>query len=320
MKSSFRGGLLAGFIAGGALMALVMLLTKPKQEPTSPVLLKTSTDLSEQSLRLMKDNAALLEKIAELEKTAKAAPPPAPSPVKDEPKLQPEKSKADYQALFAKLKEMGLGAFRDPKFAETLEGVKAAGKPAIDYLTNALRTSASATERFLAAALLEGAADPASIDALAFALKGDKDDMVRRMASHALAVMNNPGAESVLRAASADDADWGVRVNSAYGLAKLQKDDGLKILREAYESPGTPAEYRLAILGGLADVAAPSTAPLFRKILADTKDASYVLMSIHALEKMKDVQSVPVLQQILDSTQPDMVKQAAQKAIDAIGK
>jgi len=43
-------------------------------------------------------------------------------------------------------------------------------------------------------------------------------------------------------------------------------------------------------------------------------------MSIHALEKMKDAQSVPALQQVANSTQPDMVKQAAAKAIEAIGK
>jgi hypothetical protein len=35
---------------------------------------------------------------------------------------------------------------------------------------------------------------------------------------------------------------------------------------------------------------------------------------------MKDSESIPALQQIANSTQPDMVKQAAAKAIDAIRK
>src|SRR5258706_299153 len=108
----------------------------------------------------MKENASLLEKIAELEKTAKAPTPPAI--VKDEPKPEPEKPKADYQALFAQLKDLGLAAFQNPKFRETLDAVKASGKPAIEHLSTLLKTSASATERFLAAALLEGAADPSS--------------------------------------------------------------------------------------------------------------------------------------------------------------
>src|SRR6185503_21014729 len=221
----------------------------------------------------------------------------------------------ELKSLFGKLAELGLGAFNSPKFKETLEAVKAAGKPGMEFLANILRTSKSATERFMAAALMEGAGDASAVESLAHVLKGDGDDMVRRMASHALAVLGSPAAEAPLRAATTEDADWGVRVNSAYGLAKLGKDDGLRILRESYESSETPAEYRLAILGGLADVAAPSTAPLFRRILADTKDASYLLVSIGALGKMKDVESIPALEKIAASGQPEMVKQAATRAI-----
>ena len=247
--------------------------------------------------------------------------PAAPEVVKKEAKpAAVEKPALELRDLFAKLSEAGLGAFRSPKFAETLETVKSSGKPAMEFLMNILRTSSSATERFMAAALMEGAGDPTAVESLAFALKADKDDMVRRMASHALAVLGAPAAEAPLRAATVDDTDWGVRVNSAYGLAKLQKEDGLRILRDAYESSETPAEYRLAILGGLADVAAPSTAPLFRRILSDTKDASYLLMSIGALEKMKDVESINALQQVVNSTQPEMVKQAATRAIESIRK
>src|SRR5262249_6958411 len=135
-----------------------------------------------------------------------------------------------------------------------------------------------------------------------------------------LAVIGTSAAEAPLRAATVDDPDWGVRLNSAYGLAKLGREDGLKLLKDGYESAETPAEYRLPILGGLAEVAAPATAPLFRKILADTKDPAYLLMSIGALEKMKDAESLPALQRIADSTNPPMVKQAASKAIDAIRK
>jgi HEAT repeat protein len=194
------------------------------------------------------------------------------------------------------------------------------GKPAVEFLIDALRNSKSSTDRFIAAALLGAAGDPSAVDALAFALKGDSDKVVRRMASQALAMMGAPDAEGPLRGATTGDADWGVRANCAYGLAKLGKEDGLRILKEFYESPDTPSEYRLGILGGLADVAAPSTAPLFRKILSDTKDEAYQLISITALEKMKDVESIPALQRVVESTQPEMVKQAASKAIETIRK
>src|SRR5258706_315188 len=95
------------------------------------------------------------------------------------------------------------------------------GRPAIEFLANLVKPAASATDRFLAAALLEGAGDASAVESLAFALKSDKDDMVRRMASHAIAVLGDPAGESPLRAATADDTDWGGPVNPAYELANL---------------------------------------------------------------------------------------------------
>lgn len=310
----FRSGLLAGLIAGAFIAGTIALLLRPRPEPAPP---PAPVPLLDAAAALKEENRVLREKVAEFERAEAAAPAPKPEA---KPPAAEKPAPAEFKELFAKLAELGLGAFQSPKFKETLDAVKEAGKPGIEFLSSVLRTSKSATERFMAAALMEGAGDVGAVDALAVALKSDGDDMVRRMASHALAVMKTPAAEEPLRAATVDDTDWGVRVNSAYGLAKLDKGDGLRILRESYESPDTPAEYRLAILGGLADVAAPSTAPLFRRILADTKDASYLLMSIGALEKMKDLESIPALQRIAGSTQPDMVKQAAAKAIDAIKK
>ena len=316
MTTSYRNGLLSGLIAGIVVTAIAAVVMRPRPEPAPvPSSSSATAALLDASAALKEENRVLKERVAELEKPKAAAPEKKEEKPAAEPPAAPE-----IKDLFAKLAEQGLAAFSSPKMKELIDAVKAAGKPGLDFLANVLRTSKSATERFMAAAVLEGAGDPSAVDALAFALKGDGDDMVRRMASHALAVMKAPPAEAPLRAATTDDTDWGVRVNSAYGLAKLGKDDGLQILQKAYESTETPAEYRLAILGGRADVAAPSTAPLFRRILADTKDASYLLVSIGALEKMKDVEAVPALERVAGSTQPDMVKQAATKAIDSIRK
>ena len=315
MNPSFRNGLLSGLIAGIVMTAIAAVVMRPRPEPAPAPSASPTAALLDASAALKEENRVLKDRIAELEK------PKAAAPEKKEEKPAAEAPAApEIKDLFAKLAEQGLAAFSSPKMKELIDAVKAAGKPGLDFLANVLRTSKSATERFMAAAVLEGVGDPGAVDALAFALKGDGDDMVRRMASHALAVMKAPSAEAPLRAATTDDSDWGVRVNSAYGLAKLGKDDGLQILQKAYESAETPAEYRLAILGGLADVAAPSTAPLFRRILADTKDVSYLLVSIGALEKMKDAESIPALERVAGSSQPDMVKQAASKAIDAIRK
>src|SRR5882672_931296 len=317
MSSSFGSGLLAGVIAGAASTALALLLLRPAPRPADapppPPAPVVSTGKMSQ---LEEENRKLARKVEDLEKARPAAPPES---AKTEPAKTETAASPEIGELFGKLSASGLAGFRSPKYGETLDAVKKAGKAGIDYLTEVLKTSRSATERFYAAALLEGVNDAAALPGLTAALK-DKDDLVRRMASHAIAVLGDPSAEAALRGAATGDADWGVRVNSAYGLAKLKNDDGLRILREAYESSETPAEYRLAVLGGLADVAAPSTAPLFRKILADTKDVSYLLASIIALEKMKDTESLPALEKLQSSSPSDVVQQAAGKAIDAIRK
>jgi HEAT repeat protein len=307
--------LAVGFIAGAFLAAVVVLLSRPRPElpAPSPGTPSASPALLDAAAALKEENHLLRQKVAELEKT-KA---PAVAAPKPEQKTESEKpAAADLKDLFAKFVESGgrTGG------AEVLAAMKAQGRAGVEFMANVLKTSKASLERLLAAAFLEQSGDSAAIEPLALALKNDNDDIVRRMAARALGVLALPGGEAPLQAAVAEDPDWGVRVNSSYGLAKLGKDDGLRLLREFYESAETPAEYRLAILHGLADVAAPSTAPLFRKILADTKDASYLLSAIGALGKMKDVESIPSLEKISGSTQPDMVKQAAVQAIETIRK
>src|SRR5262249_48014977 len=205
---TFRGGLVAGFIAGAFLAAVVVLLVRhPTEAPAPPSAPASATAaLLDAAAALKEENRVLKEKVAELEKSKAAA----GAPPKQEPKPEAEKSKRpEVKELFANLAELGISAFNSPKFKETLDAVKEAGKPGIEFLANVLRTSKSATERFMAAALMEGAGDAAAVESLALVLKNDGDDMVRRMASHALAVLGAPAGEAPLRAATTEDADWG---------------------------------------------------------------------------------------------------------------
>jgi hypothetical protein len=314
MNPTFRAGLLTGFIAGAALAGFAVLILRPHPlpEPARPALAQPPAE--ERVTRLQEENRRLSDQVAEL-KTAKP-----PAPVAETRVEKPATPPPDLKDRFVKLAGTGLAAFQSPEFEETLKAVKESGRPAVDFLTDILRTSASATERLIAAVLLERAGDASAVPALAEALKGDKDDIVRTMASHALALLGAPDAEAPLRAAATGDSNLGVRINSAYGLAKLKQEDGLRILMDAYGAADTPAEYRLAILGGLADVAAPSTAPLFRRILADSKEAGYLLTAIQALEKMKDTGALPALELFAASTQPDLVKQSAARAVESIRK
>jgi hypothetical protein len=318
MSSSFRTGLLAGFFAGAAATGLAVLLLRPAPTAADPAPAGDAPASVDRSRKLEEENQKLSRRVRELEKGGAAAARPAAKEEKAGPETPA--APADLGGLFGTLAQLGLAGFRSPQYSQTLDAVKKGGKTSIDYLSNVLKTSTSATERFYAAALLEGAGAPEGLPGLVAALKNDGDDLVRRMASHAIAVLGAPEGAAPLREAAGGDSDWGVRVNSAYGLAKLNNEDGLRMLQDAYESPNTPAEYRLAVLGGLADVSAPSTAPLFRKILTDTQDVSYLLASIGALEKMKDTEALPALAQLEGSSTSPMVKQAATKAIETIKK
>jgi HEAT repeat protein len=317
MSTAFRSGLLAGLVLGVALGGGAVLLLR-RAPPAGPPCVETELAATREALERLK------RELADRQKKPAPAPAEASAPESDAPpppEPAPPAAPPDVKSLFEAFAKQGFAAlYATDDIAKILKAVKDAGPAGIEFLTGILRNSPSATERFLAAALLEGTKDPSAIPALAESLKLDKDPIVRRMSSHALAVLENPAAEDPLRAAMTGDKDWGVRANAAYGVAKLGRDDGLRLLRQAYESGDTPPEYRIPILGGLADVADPSTAPLFRKILAEAPDESYLLLAIHALEKMKDVQSLPELQRVAADDHPETIKQAAQKAVEALRK
>lgn len=303
----FLQGLLLGVVfgAGGVLLARRPAPPPETPAPAAPVPAPASA---------VDENRRLTARVAELEARlnapAAAAPPPS---------APPAEAAVDLAARFEALVEKGLAAMAEaPALAEL---VKKKGKEGFDLLAARLLQGKTSQERFLAAAVLGSTQDPAAVGALAEALAKDPDDLVRRMASHALATMKQEPAEGSLRAAMGGDADWGVRVNSAYGLAKLGHADGLRMLEDAYTSSETPAEYRVAILGGLADVGSLQTAPLFRRMLSDTRDPTYLFIAVSALGKMKDAGARADLERLASAADvPASIREAAQKAIAEVSK
>lgn len=219
---------------------------------------------------------------------------------------------------FKKVAKLGLAGVHGEKANKLAEAAKELGADAINMLAERLTKGEDTATRFLAAALFEELADPAAAPSLVEALQNDPDALVRRMSSHALAVAQMEKGYDALERAMIADTDWGVRVNSAYGLAKNGRPQGLDALVNAYESPDTPGEYRISILGGIADVAAPSTAPLFRKILAEKDDLAYLYMAINTLEAMKDRGSLDALANLIVHAKEDSVKEAAKRAYNTI--
>ena len=298
-------GLLAGLALGGLIAAAIV-----NRSASTPAAAKPAPDVEARLDAAKAEIARLSARVAELEKPPEETPPRSPAPA---PQAAPE---IRLGARFEALVEKGFAGMAGPAMRELLDAVKAGGAPAIAFLASRLREAPTSQERFLAAAALEGAGDPAAVPALSEALRKDPDDLVRRMASHAIAVIGAEGGEAPLRSAMTGDKDWGVRVNSAYGLAKLGRDDGLRMLEDSYASSGTPPEYRLGILAGLADVASPSTAPLFRRILSDTTDVSYLLTAVAALGKMKDAGSRAELERLAAAEGvPESVREAARKVV-----
>lgn len=315
MKSSVIGAGLTGLLAGAILTAAVFLLRAPSP-PTSPTPAEAPPSPDRRVAQLEEANRNLR---AEVERLRRPPAPAAPAPEGDPPAPVPDapQAPADLRARFDALTAKGMMAFAGEEARAFLEELKKSPDGRA-LLLEKLR-SLKAGERFLAAGLLERMGDAGVVGDLAAAYRGEKDMLVRRMLSHAIAVLGE-GGEPVLREAMTGDSDWGVRVNSAYGLAKRGHEDALQFLEGAYASEDTPAEYRMALLGGLADVAAPSSAPLFRQILRDTTEPGYLLMSIGALTKMKDTASIPELERLAASTLPESVRDAARKAVEAIGK
>ncbi len=310
MKTS--GALLLGFLLGVVATAAITGARRLDVPPPVPPPARAVTPApAPPSEALAQENRKLREELAELRKAAVPASPPERPAAKPAP---------DFKAKFAEFADQGFAAFQSPEFGEFRDQLKSAGTDGTRFLMEALRSATTAGERFLAAALMESLKDASALPALVEALGKEEDLLVRRMISHAMAVLGTDAAEAPLRRAMTADADLGVRVNSAYGLAKLGREDGRRMLEEAYLSAGTPPEYRVPILSGLVDVAAPASAPIFRRILTDTKELSYLLLAITALGKMKDTDSLASLQTLSVSDSPETVRQAAKKAIDEIRK
>ncbi len=255
-----------------------------------------------------------LARIRELEAAAPAI--AAEQPAAAGPSLEERKAKVKEQ--LGKLAGQGMFALNSEPYKELVRELKAMGAEAIPLLGDLLLQGATTAERFFAGAVIEELGDAAAVPYLLKSMQEEKDTLVRRMSAHALAVGKFAEGRDALSWAMLNDADWGVRTNSAYGLAKMGDARGVQELVKWYEAPGTEAQYKTAILGGIADVGDPSTAYVFRDILRGSQDLSSLLLAIMGAEKTKDASLVPDLQRVLDTSKDGTVREAAEKAIKAI--
>lgn len=321
-------GLAIGYVAGTAQQAPSRgphpegPATQPRPRQTLD-LESRETELERRIASLEADLAAKAREVEEAKAAlaaAKSAAATDPGPEAAAPEDR-QKSLVAASKAFQELAKKGQLAFLSPENAGVVKQLAldliAAGDLAYEFLEEALDGSDSA-QRFLAAALLDDLDMEKSLPLLRKALLENPDDWVRRMASHSLATRKVEEAVPDLRKAMTDDKDWGVRVNSAYGLAKMGHKDGLDSLVEAYKDESHAVQERLGVLGGIADVADPSTAPIFRELLATSMDDTTLILSISAVEKMKDQASLGALQAIIQGSRSSLVKEPAKKAYNTI--
>jgi RNA polymerase sigma-70 factor (ECF subfamily) len=237
---------------------------------------------------------------------------PAAAETPQKPSL--EKALQDFAGLVS---AKGFQAMADGDFAKLAKTFGEWGAEAAKKLGEMLLTGKTPEERGLSAYMLEALKSPEGLSALEQSLREDKDDMVRRFSSHALAMIRDPSSVPTLLEAMKSDSDFGVQINSAYGLAKGGNQEAIQWLMSYCESQDRK-EYRLIVYPALADIADPSTAPLFRKLLEDPADISVLASAISALEKMKDQAALPALARLMQGNATESIKAAAQKAYVAI--
>ena len=321
MNRSLSIGLLIGLAVGAIAGALVARsrnpeTPKPVAPPPAP-----PTSIAPKESATETEVATLRKRVAELE-AGKATPKDeTPETSKDpEPEGTPDEA-ADLATAFDDLVGHGLGGYKGSDFNKLVQRLLKDKPKALQLLADRLLNGATANERFFAAALMEEINDPAAIPALAQSLQNEREFLSRRMTSHALAMIGTEGGLAALRKAMAEDKDWGVRMNSAYGVAKQGQEDGQRALESYWTSPTSTGEEKLVALFVLADIAAPSSAPIFRKILSESSEATQLIQAIGALEKMKDAAAAADLVRIAgDSRYPSKVREAAKKAADSLAK
>ena len=328
MNKSLAIGLLIG-AAGGLIAGAIVAKSKAVSTPPPPTVVAVPPPAPSPDPELKDEIARLRKRVAELEAAAAPAPPPPPPapPFGEAPAkpADPEPAKAESVAKiledFAKLGKKGLGAYMDPALKKLAERVKSGGPEALAAILDRLARAETGSERFVAAALLESVGNPEAFPGLSKAMMNDDDVLVRRMSSHAIAMIGTEAALAPLRGVMESTDDWGVRVNAAYGVAAQKQEDGVKWLVDFYEAESSPKESKGPVLGALASLGAPSTAPIFRALLKEATDVGYQLLAIGALEAMKDQASVAELTRIsTTSTYSSNVREAAKKAVETLSK
>lgn len=156
-----------------------------------------------------------------------------------------------------------------------LKGLGAAGTQALMELLK----SEDATDRFLAAKLLEDLKDPAAIPALRDVALNDKDPHAASMASHALALMEDPRSIDALKDVLANkNRSWEQAVNAMWGLANLGDAYGIEQSLAYVNDQSVPKQARAALGANIALlIRTPEMMPIVDRTVQDFHTSDQVM-------------------------------------------
>lgn len=301
-------GLAVGFGAS------LLLLSLRRPEPAPPPSPGPRAPESEEVLRLRKEIFGLRQELALLRTD--------PQPPRPEPAVPPDPPASTVQETFAQVARDGLDHIGTPEFERLMEKILADRRGCVGFLLERLARSASWEERYYAALLLPmaDATDPGSVATLVEAFRRESDVVVRRMLARALAHGKPELSLGPLREAMSLDADPHVRLQAAYGLSRAGQDEGRQALEGVYSSPASENDLRRTALLRLVELSAPPSAPLFRRILSESREEWALMQAMAGLGKLRDAASLPALQAFAGSDYSGMVRDEARKAVEQILK
>jgi len=212
----------------------------------------------------------------------------------------------------------GPGRWRQSR--ELVADLKAMGDAGTQALARVLASGSSTEERRTAAQLLGEMQDPRALPLLQDVLDRDGDLLLRRTAAGALRRLESPDTIPVLNTLLANPTDDRfVRMSAAYGLAQMGQPQGVNGLMQIFDEANADGRGRDMAFRALNSLNDERSLPFMRQVAASGGELSYRLQAIKFLTAQADQQSLPALQQIMQSpTEQPSIRDAATQAYAAI--
>ena len=214
------------------------------------------------------------------------------------------------------------GPARWQRMRDLAADLRSMGDAGTEALARVLAGGTSSEERRAAAQLLGEVQDPRALPLLRDILDKDSDVLLRRAAAAGLRRLEMPETIPVLEALIGNpDEDRFVRMSAAYGLAQLGKQLGVSALTQIFDESNVDGRGRDMAFRALVSLDDDRSLPFMRQVATSDAELSYRLRAIRFLEAHGDRQSLPALEQVMQSpTEQPSIRDAATRAHAAIAR